>query len=287
MRSATIETIAINAAMAGAAPEHMPVVLAALRALADPSFNLNAIQTTTHPCTPLLVVNGPIAGRLGISGGANALGNGYRANAVIGRAVRLVLQNVGGAVPGETDRATLGHPGKFTYCLAENEAESPWEPLHVERGFRPEVSCVTVFGAAGPHNVNDHGSASADSLLKALASTLAAPASNNIYYGGEALVIVGPEHARTIADSGWSKTDLKRALWERGRVRMDAFSQENITRYKHIIPGRFDATDPSATITPTVRWEDVMVMVAGGPGKHSVVVPTFGATRAVTARIEV
>ena len=287
MRSTTIEAIAINAAMTGAAPEHMPVVLAALRALADPVFNLNAIQTTTHPCTPLLIVNGPIAARLGISGGANALGNGYRANAVIGRAVRLVLQNVGGAIPGETDRATLGHPGKFTYCLAENEAESPWEPLHVERGFRRDESCVTVLGAAGPHNVNDHGSASADALLKALAGTLAAPASNNIYYGGEALVIVGPEHARTIADSGWSKTDLKRALWERGRVRMDAFSRENITRYMDIIPGRFDATDPSATITPTVRWDDVMVMVAGGPGKHSVVVPTFGATRAVTTRIEV
>jgi hypothetical protein len=106
MRPASIEAIAINAALAGAAPEHMPVVLAALRALADPAFNLNAIQTTTHPCTPLLIVNGPIAARLGISGGANALGNGYRANAVIGRAVRLVLQNVGGATPGATDRAT-------------------------------------------------------------------------------------------------------------------------------------------------------------------------------------
>src|SRR5438105_11091257 len=100
-----------------------------LRAVADPTFNLNAIQTTTHPCTPLLIVNGPIAAALGISGGANALGNGHRANAVIGRAVRLVLQNIGGAVPGETDRATLGHSGKFTYCLAENETESPWPPL--------------------------------------------------------------------------------------------------------------------------------------------------------------
>ena len=287
MRPATVEMIAINAALAGAAPEHMPVVLAALRALADPGFNLNAIQTTTHPCTPLLIVNGPIATRVGISGGANALGNGHRANAVIGRAVRLVLQNLGGAIPGETDRATLGHSGKFTYCLAENEAESPWEPLHVERGFRLDESCVTVLGAAGPHNVNDHGSASADSLLKALAGTLSAPASNNIYYGGEALVIVGPEHAHTIAHSGWSKADLKRALWERGGVRMESFSQENIARYKHIIPGRFDATDPMATVSPTVRWEDVMIMVAGGPGKHSVVVPTFGATRAVTARIDV
>src|ERR1051326_5103875 len=286
MRPATVEMIAINAAMTGAAPEHMPVVLAALRALADPAFNLHAIQTTTHPCTPLLIVNGPIAAALGISGGANALGNGHRANAVIGRAVRLVLQNVGGAVPGETDRATLGHAGKFTYCLGENEAESPWPPLHVERGFGRQESCVTVLGAAGPNNVNDHGSASAASLLKALAGTLAMPASNNIYYGGEALVIVGPEHARTIADSGWSKSDLKRALWEHGRVRIDAFSGENLARYKHIIPGRFDATEPGATVSPTLRAEDLIVIVAGGPGKHSSIVPTFGATRSVTIRIE-
>jgi len=286
MRPLTVELVAINAALAGAAPEHMPVVLAALRACADPAFNLNAIQTTTHPCTPLLIVNGPIARTLGISGGANALGNGYRANAVIGRAVRLSLQNVGGAIAGETDRATLGHSGKFTYCLAENEAESPWEPLSVERGFGANDSCVTVLGAAAPHNVNDHGSMSAASLLKALAGTLSAPASNNIYYGGEALVIVGPEHARTIADSGWSKNDLKRALWEHGGVRMGSFSDENIARYKHIIPGRFDATDPMATVTPTVAWEDVMIMVAGGPGKHSVVIPTFGATRAATAQVQ-
>ena len=285
MRATTVEAIAINAAMAGARPEHMPVVLAALRAVSDPVFNLNAIQTTTHPCTPLIIDNGPIAGRLGISGGANALGNGHRANAVIGRAVRLVLQNVGGATAGETDRATLGHAGKFTYCLAENEAESPWEPLHVERGFGRGESCVTVLGAAAPTNVNDHGSASAPALLKALARMLAMPASNNIYYGGEALVIVGPEHARTIADSGWSKTDLKRALFEHGGVRMDAFSEENLARYKHIIPGRFDATAPDATVTPTVHADDVMIVVAGGPGKHSSIVPTFGATRSVTVRV--
>ena len=286
MRPASVEAIAINAAMAGAAPEHMPVVLAALRAVADPAFNLNAIQTTTHPCTPLLIVNGPIARQLGISGGANALGNGHRANAVIGRAVRLVLQNVGGATAGETDRATLGHSGKFTYCLAENEAESPWEPLHVERGLRAGESAVTVVGAAAPTNVNDHGSASASALLKALAGSLAQPASNNIYYGGEVVVIVGPEHARTIADSGWSKADLKRALFEHGRVRMDAFSEENLARYRHINPGRFDATEPGATVTPTLRVDDVMIIVAGGPGKHSSVVPTFGATRSVTVRIE-
>ncbi len=148
--AATLEAIAINAALAGALPEHLPVIVAAVRALAEPRFNLNAIQTTTHPCTPLVIVNGPITARLQISGGHNALGNGHRANAVIGRAVRLICQNVGGARPGLEDRATQGHPGKFSYCLAENEAESPWEPLHVERGFGAGTSCVTVCGSGGP-----------------------------------------------------------------------------------------------------------------------------------------
>src|SRR5437764_11711759 len=209
---ATLEAIAINAALAGAGPEHLPVIVAAVRALADPAFNLNAIQTTTHPCTPLLIVNGPIAARLSIGGGANALGNGHRANAVIGRAVRLVLQNVGGARPGHEDRATLGHPGKFTYCLAENEAQSPWEPLHVERGFKRDESTVTVCGSEGPHNVNDHGSMAGETLMAAIAGTAATTGSNNIYLAGDPLVILGPEHAPTIASSGWSNAALQRAL---------------------------------------------------------------------------
>jgi hypothetical protein len=179
MRAATVEAVAVNAALAGALPAHMPVILAALRALADPRFNLNAVQTTTHPCTPLLIVNGPIAGRLGISGGANAFGNGHRANALIGRAVRLVLQNIGGAIPGQTDRATLGHPGKFAYCVAENEAASPWEPLHVDRGFRRDESTVTVCGCDAPHNVNDHGSTTADGLVRNLAGVLGTPGSSS------------------------------------------------------------------------------------------------------------
>ena len=223
---ATLESIAINAALAGAGPEHVPVIVAAVQALAEPRFNLNAIQTTTHPCTPLLIVNGPIAPRLGISGGPNALGNGYRANAVIGRAVRLALQNIGGARPGHEDRATLGHPGKFTYCLAESEAVSPWAPLHVERGFPPGASTVTVCGSEAPHNVNDHGSTTPEALLLALAGTAATTGSNNIYLAGEPLVILGPEHAQTLASTGWSKSEAKRRLWERVRVRLDRFSAE-------------------------------------------------------------
>jgi hypothetical protein len=283
---ATLEAIAINAALAGAGPEHLPVVVAAVRAVAEPRFNLNAIQTTTHPCTPLVIVNGPIAPRLGISGGPNALGNGHRANAVIGRAVRLVLQNVGGARPGHEDRATLGHPGKFTYCLAENEAASPWAPLHVERGFPASSSTVTVCGSEAPHNVNDHGSTTPEAMLMALASTAATTGSNNVYLAGEPLVILGPEHAQTLAGTGWTKAEVKRRLWERVRVRLDRFSAENLARFAVVDPARFAGQPPDAEVAWCLAPDDLMIIVAGGPGKHSSLVPTFGATRSVTVAIE-
>jgi len=261
------------------------VIVAALCALAEPRFNLFAIQTTTHPCTPLVIVNGPIARRLGISGGPNALGNGSRGNAVIGRAVRLVLQNVGGAQPGSTDRATQGHPGKFSYCVAENEEGSPWESLSAERGFGRDESTVTVCGSEGPHNVNDHGSSSPEALLRALVGTAATTGSNNIYLGGEPLVILGPEHAQTIAAAGWSKSDFKRAFWEGARVPLAAFSAENVERFAVIDPARFRDKPPNAWIHVAKTPDDVMVVVAGGPGKHSAIVPTFGDTRSVTVPI--
>lgn len=284
--AATVETVAVNAALAGGGPEHLPVILAALRALVDPRFNLPAIQTTTHPCAPLLIVNGPIRQRLGLHGGANALGNGWRANAVIGRAVRLVLQNVGGATPGRVDRATLGHPGKLSYCLAENEEALPWPPLHVERGFTAGRSCVTVCGSEAPHNVNDHGSTTAEALLKALAGTAATTGNNNVYLGGEPLLLLGPEHAQTFAASGWSKSDLKRAFWDAARVPLSAFSAENLARFAVIDPPRFANQPLDTSVGLAATPDDVMVVVAGGPGKHSAIVPTFGATRSVTVAIE-
>ena len=285
--AATLEAIAINAALAGAGPEHMPVIVAAVRALAEPRFNLNAIQTTTHPCTPLVIVNGPIAARLGISGGPNALGNGHRANAVIGRAVRLVCQNVGGARPGLEDRATLGHPGKFSYCLAENEAVSPWAPLHVERGFAAGTSCVTVCGAEAPHNVNDHASTTPEAMLMALVGTAATTGSNNVYLGGEPVFILGPEHAQTLALTGWSKAEVKRRLWERIRIRLDRFSPENLARFATIDPVTFAPDRPGHDEVPLCASpDDLVILVAGGPGKHSSLVPTFGATRSVTVAIE-
>src|SRR5204862_180285 len=195
------------------------------RAKADDAVDRVIAALTRDPAPPALTsaTPTPIARCLAINAGANALGRGHRANAVIGRAVRLTLQNIGGARPGREDRATLGHPGKYSYCLAENEAESPWAPLHVERGFGATESCVTVCGSEAPHNVNDHGSTSAEALLFAIAGTAATTGSNDVYLGGEPLVVLGPEHARTFADSGWSKADVKRAIWERARVRLDRF----------------------------------------------------------------
>jgi hypothetical protein len=269
---ATVERVAVNAVLAGARPEHLPVIL--------------AVQTTTHPCSPLVIVNGPIAGRLGINGAGNALGQGHRANAVIGRALRLVLQNVGGARPGREDRATQGHPGKYSYCVAENEAASPWEPLSVERGFRREISTVTVCASEAPHNINDHGSATAEGILTTVAGTAATVGSNNIYLGGEPLVMMGPEHAATVAGGGWSKADFKRALWERARVPLSRFDPSNLDRFGVIYPAGFKDRPPESLVPIAREWSDIMVVVAGGAGKHSVLIPTFGATRSVTQRIE-
>lgn len=283
---ATVERVAVNAVLAGARPEHFPVILAAVEAVAQPAFNLQAVQTTTHPCSPLVIVNGEIAQRLGINAAGNALGQGHLANAVIGRALRLTLQNVGGARPGREDRATQGHPGKYSYCVAENEAASPWEPLSVERGFARGASAVTVCASEGPHNINDHGSATAEGILTTVAGTAATVGSNNIYLGGEPLVIMGPEHAATVADSGWSKDDFKRALWERARVPLSRFDPSNLERFALVYPAGFKDRPPE-TLTPIAReWSDVMIVVAGGAGKHSVLIPTFGATRSVTRRVE-
>jgi len=283
---ATVERVAVNAVLAGARPEHLPVILAAVEAVAQPVFNLQAIQTTTHPCSPLIIVNGPIAARLGINGGGNALGQGHRANAVIGRALRLVLQNAGGARPGREDRATQGHPGKYSYCVAENEAASPWEPLSVERGFSPEVGTVTVCASEGPHNINDHGSATPEGILTTVAGTAATVGSNNVYLGGEPLVMLGPEHAATVATGGWSKADFKRALWERAQVPLSRFDPSNLERFAVVHPAGFKDRPPG-TLAPLARaWTDIMIVVAGGAGKHSVLIPTFGATRSVTRRIE-
>src|SRR5271170_2697365 len=190
--SLTREVLAINMVMAGCKAEYAPVVRAAVLALTAKAFNLNGVQATTHMAAPLLIVNGPMA--RGMNGDCNAFGSGNRANATIGRALRLVLLNVGGGRPGDLDKSTLGHPGKYTYCVAENEAASPWAPYHVEKGFSPEDSAVFVLAAEPPHSVTNHVANDPEGILDSICSAMSTIANNNAVSSGHCAVIIGPEH---------------------------------------------------------------------------------------------
>jgi hypothetical protein len=270
---ATVERIAVNAVMAGCRPEYFPVVLAGLEALADPLFNLDSVQATTHPVATLLVVNGPIAREIGLNAGGNAFGQGCRANVTIGRAVRLVLMNVGGGLPGSGDRASQGTPAKIAYCVAENEAESPWEPLHVEAGLPADASTVSAFGCEGPHNIQDHYSNTGLGVLLTVAGAMGQAGSNNLLGAGWPLLSLGPEHAATIARDGYSKRQVKEFLFEHARFPLARLGEE----YRRYQIERRRAVDAPETMLPIVRApEDISVIVVGGAGKHSSWQPTFG-----------
>lgn len=248
---ATVERIAINAVMAGCLPEYLPVVLAAVEAMSVEDFNLHGVQVTTSHVAPMLVVNGPIRKELDINDGFNLFGQGWRANATIGRAVRLICTNIGGALPGELDRAAFGHIGKYTCCIAEKEEESKWLPLHVERGFEYKDSAVTVFAGAGPQSINDHGSNAAEGILNTICENISAPGNSS----GETLLVIGLEHAKTIADDGFNKADVR------------AYIAEKTEKYTE---------------------KDILLIVAGGPaGRWSMVIPGWGSptSQAVTRRI--
>ncbi len=206
--SCTVEKAAINAVMAGCRPEYLPVVLAALEAACADEFCLHGLVATTYFATPVVLVNGPVATAIGMNSGGNALGQGNRANATIGRALQLITRNVGGGRPGEVDRATLGHPGKYSFCFAEAETESPWLPLSHERGFSPGTSTVTLFAGDGVQPIVDQLSRSAESLARSFAACLRRVAHPKLAGSADALLVVAPEHARIFAAAGWSKAHL-------------------------------------------------------------------------------
>lgn len=281
---ATVEKIAVNAVMAGCRPEYMPILLAAVAATAQEPFNLYAIQTTTHPCAVLVIVSGPVASTLGINSGYGAFGPGNRANATIGRALRLVLVNVAGAVPGLLDRATQGTPAKYTFCVAENEGASPWPSLRLSLGFKAEDSVVTVVAGEAPHNINDHGSHTASSLLRQIASSIAIPGSNNAYMKGDSYLFLGPEHAQQLAAEGLSREDVQARVFELARIPRAAFGPGQLA---HIEAGLTPAARAMAgeALAVGVSPDDLKVLVVGGDGRHSAWVPTFGMTRSCSALI--
>ena len=240
---ATVEKVAVNAVMAGCLPEYMPVVAAAVEAMTEEEFLLYSIQTTTNPVGVGVIVNGPIRNEIGINSGASCLGPGNRANASIGRAIRLVLLNIGGAAPGEIDKATQGFPGKFTLCFGENEELSPWAPLHVERGFDAEESCVTVIAPNATLNCTYGDRTIAEDGMAAFAATMTAPAITQFsLFTGEPLFLLNPGHARALAAGGWSKDDVKRYFHEHTRLPGERISSVATESSRH--PPRPDRGRP-------------------------------------------
>ena len=283
--AATIELIAANALMAGCNKEHLPVLIAAVEAVAARELNLQSIQVTTNPAAVLLIANGPMVQKLGMNCGINCLGQGNWANAVLGRALRLILQNIGGAAPGLMDRSTHGQPGKYSFVCPENELQSPWEPYHVERGFRAEQSTVTVVGAEGTLNMNAH-SKKADELLRIFCETLAHPTSNDYRMGGgNPWVILGPEHAAVLHGVGLTKADVKQRLWEDSKMRASRLSGIDMQRMQWERQPELGEVAPDAMIPICKSPDDIGILVSGGPGTHSVFVPSFGITKSVTREV--
>jgi hypothetical protein len=269
--TATIEKIAIAAVMAGCLPDYMPVVLAAVKAVIDPIFDLTEMQATTHCTAPLIIVNGPARHSCGpVSSGYGALGPGHRANASIGRALRLAMINVGKGRPGSSDMALLGHPGKFTFCLAEDEENSPFPPMHVDLGFQPDDSVVTVIGAEAPHSVLYSGDADQPEhykiLLELLAIGLANPATNNaILTSGTATVVLNPEHAAVLHGAGLTRQDIAQEIYE--RASMDGAELARLA-------GGFAGKNPQDRKAFTGP-EQILILMSGGSGLYSMVMPSW------------
>jgi hypothetical protein len=282
---ATVERIAANAVMAGCVPAHLNVLIAAVRAMAAPEFNLQGIQATTNPAAVWLVVNGPIAAALGLNGGANCLGQGAAGNIALGRALRLILQNVGGAHPGEMDRATHGQPGKIAMCCAENEAASPWPPLQVERGFAAGTGTVTVVGFSGTLNMNTH-SKNADEILRTIADAMAHGPSNDYWCGGEPWIVISPEHAQILAQAGFDKTAVKQRLWAQSKMAASRMADRDFERTRRTRREELGEITSDTLLPIAPAAARIGILVAGGEGTHSVYVPGFGNSHSVTRAVD-
>ena len=284
---ATPENVAVNAVMAGCLPEHLPALIAAVRAMAEPAYNLYGRQTTTHPGAHLMILHGPVRSELEVNCRQNAFGQGRRANATLGRAIRLLLTNVGGGVPGVTDMATHGHPGKFSYTIGEDEEGSPWRPFHADRGFAPETSAVTMICAEAPHNVNDLVSKTPHRYLGTAASAFCALGVNGLYRSGlpsEQMLVLTAEAARWLADHGWTKADVSQYLFETARQPVRLLRDRGGFGMTPLAP--FVDPEEDEDMAPVVpRPEDVLVVVAGGHGRHMNAVLTAGYSLSVTKAI--
>ena len=279
---ASIEKLAINAVMGGCLPAHFPIVLAAFEGMMAPEHNVNGVTQTTHMCVSLAIVNGPVSRALNFNSRDGVFGNGYRSNAAVGRALRLALWNLGGAVPWDTDKATMSHPGEYAFCIAEEEEDNPWQPLHVDRGMPAGSDAVTVFACEGPHSVLCSGAP--EEMLHVLADSMVGLGNNNIHVGGQMLVVLNPLNAEDFHRRGWSKWDVRQYLWENARRKLgdvaacgpvhDQFrkAQQAVGRY----PFRYDLDNPKTMVPVTQSPEDIHIVVAGGRTYFAAVLPGWG-----------
>jgi hypothetical protein len=280
---ATVERVAANAVIAGCLPDYFPLVVAAVQGVMRPGFNLDGVQTTTGNVAPLVIINGPCRNALQINYSSNVLGQGWRANATIGRALRLVLTNIGGASPGIYDKATLGQPAKYTFCIAENEEENPWGSLHVERGFLKDKNVVSVFGCSGVNSAVDMASQTAKGLLKTFALTMVGGLTSGVT-STETMLIICPEHAAILSAWGYSKEDIRNELFAAARVPQEKISDENLELLSKRRPMWFQGNE--AAIGAVDRPEDLWIIVAGGKGAKSAYVPGRTGTHLQSTPVE-
>jgi hypothetical protein len=284
----TVEKVAINAVMAGCRPAYFPVVLAAVKAVLQPQFNAGAITTTTGGAAPVVIVSGPIAGRLGIHSGTAVLGSGHRANATIGRALRLTMRNLGGATADTMEKSTHGWPGKYTMCFAENAARTPWEPLHVELGFAPDTSIVIVVAARGIITAVEASQESGLGDLETLVSSMRWEGISGYAYqarGASPVVVLGPEHAAEIAAAGFGRKAVKEYIFRHARMPLRQLRDRGHWGARSW-PEDWEHQPEDFLVPLVTDPEKLILVVAGGDGRHSSWFPAWSATQRAIEVIE-
>ncbi len=271
-RECSVFSAAVNAVMAGCRPEYFPVVLAALAAMNQPGYNFHASTASTGGAAPLLIVSGPLADEIGLNSGANVFGPGNRANATIGRAVRLIILNVFKMIPGISDQSTQGNPGKYAFCIAENTGANPWPSLNVELGYPADVSTVTVFAGGGFQNVENHGAHDPEGILLCVADSMA---NLGCISAGQAVVVLSPEHAAIVAGKGWSKLEVQDFIYEHARRSLADLKRSGKSQAAP------ETGDDDSFVHRGRGPDDILITVAGGDaGGHSAFIPSWSRGRA-------
>lgn len=262
------EKVAINAVMAGCRPEVFPVVIAAVRAVCDPRFSVHGPQASTAGPAVLILINGPIVEELGFRNEAHLFAPGNRNNATVGRALNLTLRNTAGANLDEFDRACFSHAGRYTYCMAENETNSPWTPLHEQRGFDAQDSTVTVFAAEGPNQVANNSGGTGEAVLSTIAGRMSAPGILALGFNSENMVIIGQEHMGTLESDGWDKEEIQDFLADEATITLEEVKESGMLR------DDVEDGDEDIDVSLVEDPENLLVVAAGGKaGPFSAVLP--------------